>query len=72
MAKGDWSEKERARSLARKQRRQSVNAASTLEVRVENDEYEREQQRLAKQRKLPYLRVLCSSKTRSHSRTLST
>ena len=50
------------------------------EVRVENDEYEREQQRLAKQikrvvvliKKRPYLRILCGSKTRSHSGTLST
>ena len=28
---------------------ESVNAVTTREVRVENDEYEREQQRLAKQ-----------------------
>ena len=44
------------------------------EVRVENDEYESEQQRpnIARGRleKQPYLCVLCSSKMRSHSPTL--
>ena len=46
----DGSEEERARSLLQKwRRRQSVIQSQRREVRVENDEYEREQQRLAKQ-----------------------
>ena len=43
----DGSEEERARSLARKWKRKMQ--PQCCEVRIENDEYEREQQRLVKQ-----------------------